>query len=207
MRKLKIGYVGRLIRQKGLFTILQALEICMPAVTFTLVGDGPALQELEAKVKTGSLFERVEFLKPQSPEGVASFMHSLDALVLMSETTDTWKEQFGRVIIEAHACGIPVIGSSSGSIPSVVGEGGWIVPEGDPNALATLLDRLATNPQLTADAKMAALRNIKRFGREKVAQDFLSALRHAANLRRTRHTERLDTVDELDKKMHSPKAP
>jgi glycosyltransferase involved in cell wall biosynthesis len=130
----------------------------------------------------------------------------LDVLVLMSETTDTWKEQFGRVIIEAQACGVPVIGSTSGSIPSVVGEGGWIVPEGDPDALATLLDRLATKPHLVADAKIAALRNIKRFDREKVAQDFLSALRHAANLRRTRNREQFDTVEELDKKMHSPKA-
>jgi glycosyltransferase involved in cell wall biosynthesis len=205
-RKLKIGYVGRLIRQKGLFTVLQALRISTPAVTLTLVGDGSAQQELEDKVRAYGLQERVEFMKPQPAEGVASVLHTFDALVLMSETTATWKEQFGRVIIEAQACGIPVIGSSSGSIPSVVGEGGWIVPEGDPNALATLLERLAANPQLIADAKIAALRNIKRFDREKVAQDFLSALRHAANLRRTRDRERLNTVDELDKKMHSPKA-
>ena len=205
-RRLKIGYVGRLIREKGLFTVLQALCVSTPAVTLTLVGDGSARQELEDKVQAYGLQERVEFMKPQSPEGVASVMHTLDALVLMSETTDTWKEQFGRVIIEAQACGIPVIGSSSGSIPSVVGEGGWIVPEGDPNALATLLDKLATNPQLIADAKIAALRNIKRFDREKVAQDLLSAFGHAVNVRRTRHRERLNAVDELDEKMESPKA-
>jgi glycosyltransferase involved in cell wall biosynthesis len=199
-RSLKVGYVGRLIKEKGLFTVLEALKVCTPEVTLTLVGDGCARKELADQVDSSGLQQRVKFMKPQSPEKVASFMHSCDVLLLMSETTATWKEQFGRVIIEAQACGTPVIGSSSGAIPSVIGEGGWIVPEGDPDALAILLDRLATNPQLIADAKIAALRNIKRFDREKVAQDFLSALRHAANLRHTRHYQRLNTVDELDEK-------
>ena len=60
----------------------------------------------------------------------------MDAMVLASRTTRRWKEQFGRVIIEAHACGTPVIGSNSGAIPDVVGQGGIIFPEGDTAALS-----------------------------------------------------------------------
>ncbi len=59
-----------------------------------------------------------------------------------------WKEQFGRVIIEAMACGVPVIGSNSGEIPSVIGEAGLIFPEGDAAALADCLAFLAQDPDL-----------------------------------------------------------
>ncbi len=67
------------------------------------------------------------------------FMNAIDVFVLPSRTTPRWKEQFGRVIIEAQACGTPVIGSDSGAIPEVVGKGGWIVPERDPPGLANAL--------------------------------------------------------------------
>jgi glycosyltransferase involved in cell wall biosynthesis len=203
-RKLKIGYVGRLLEQKGLFTVLQALEICMPAVTFTLVGEGSALQELESRVKTLGLQQRVEFVKPQSPQGVATFMRSLDALVLMSETTATWKEQFGRVIIEAQACGIPVIGSSSGAIPSVIGGGGWVVPEGNAKALACLLDRLVDDPPLIAEAKLKALQNVERFSPEKVGQDLYSAFLCAAEVRRPRHRQQYNPVSARGERQHVP---
>jgi glycosyltransferase involved in cell wall biosynthesis len=58
----------------------------------------------------------------------------------------TWKEQFGRVIIEAHACETPVIGSDSGAIPDVVGEGGLIFPERNPEKLAAAIMELRANP-------------------------------------------------------------
>jgi glycosyltransferase involved in cell wall biosynthesis len=192
-KRLKIGYVGRFIKEKGLFTVLQSLQCSSPAIEFFLMGDGPSRGELEEKARAHDLQQRVEFVQPRSAAGVAEFMHSLDALVLMSETTNTWKEQFGRVIIEAQACGTPVIGSSSGAIPYVVGDGGWIVPEGDVKALACLLDKLCTNPQLIADAKLAALENVKRFGPEKVGQDLFSAFMHAANNRRMQHASTIKT--------------
>ena len=58
----------------------------------------------------------------------------LDVLVLPSHTTPTWKEQFGRVIVEALWCGVPVVGSDSGEIPWLIEltGGGLVFPEGDP---------------------------------------------------------------------------
>ena len=80
---------------------------------------------------------RVHFLKSdKNAVGVARFMNGIDALILLSHTTPRFREQFGRVIMEAQGCGTPVIGSSCGSIPYVVGKGGWIVPEQQPEALA-----------------------------------------------------------------------
>jgi glycosyltransferase involved in cell wall biosynthesis len=76
-------------------------------------------------------------------EAVPRLMNALDVLVLPSRTTPTWKEQFGRVIIEAHACGVPVIGSDSGAIPEVIGPAGLTFPEGNIAALADSIMTLA----------------------------------------------------------------
>jgi glycosyltransferase involved in cell wall biosynthesis len=73
-------------------------------------------------------------------------MQSFTALVLPSRTTANWKEQFGRVIIEAMACGTPVIGSDSGEIPHVIGAGGATFPEGDAGALAAVIQAICTDP-------------------------------------------------------------
>jgi glycosyltransferase involved in cell wall biosynthesis len=170
-----IGYVGRLIREKGLFTILDGLARCRQKVNFLMMGSGNASNELRQRIHELGLTERVRLLDPQPPPQVALFMNSLSALVLMSETTRTWKEQFGRVIIEAQACGVPVIGSSSGSIPAVVGKGGWIVEEANSQKLAELLDDLASNPSKLADTSIKAADNLKRFSMETVAGSLHSA--------------------------------
>ena len=62
--------------------------------------------------------------------------------MLPSLTTASWKEQFGRVLVEAQACGIPVLGSNSGAIPEVIGDAGIVFPENDDVAMLAALDRL-----------------------------------------------------------------
>jgi glycosyltransferase involved in cell wall biosynthesis len=74
-------------------------------------------------------------------------MNALDVLVLPSRTTARWKEQFGRVIIEAHACATPVIGSDSGAIPAVIGDAGLVFSEGDARAFADAIQTLKNDPE------------------------------------------------------------
>ncbi len=150
-----LGYVGRIVREKGLHDVLEAMAACAEPVTLLVVGSGADEAAFTARAAELGLADRVRVLPPRPPAEVARLMNGLDALVLMSRTTRTWKEQFGRVIMEAHACAVPVIGSSSGSIPGVVADGGWIVPEGDAPALARLLARLATAPSEVAAAGSA----------------------------------------------------
>ena len=69
-------------------------------------------------------------------------MRRFDVLVGPSLTTPRWKEQFGRMLVEAMACGVPVIGSDSGEIPHVIGDAGIVVPEGDRVALCAAIARL-----------------------------------------------------------------
>ena len=59
-------------------------------------------------------------------------LRTFSVLVQPSLTRRNWKEQFGRALMEAMACGVPVVGSASAEIPNVVGDAGLVVPEGDP---------------------------------------------------------------------------
>ena len=88
-------------------------------------------------------------LPPVSYEDMPAFLKSLDVLVLPSVTIlPLHREQFGRVLVEAMAAGVPVVGSSSGAIPEVIGDAGLVVPERDPSALAAAIDRVLSEPSL-----------------------------------------------------------
>lgn len=155
------GYVGRLVEQKGLAEILQALTDCPPEVNVVFAGSGPYQAELERLVAVRNLQARVRFLPNRAREELPEVMSALDVLLLPSRTTPRWKEQFGRVIIEAHACRTPVIGSDSGAIPGVVGAGGLIVPEQNPAALAAAICRLRDNPALLQEMGAAGRRQVE----------------------------------------------
>lgn len=130
-----IGYVGRFTPEKGLLVLLAAMCRLPAKVHCILIGEGPMRTELELWSHLSELKGRVQLLDPMMPEDLAKYMNCMDALVLPSLTTGDWKEQYGRVLGEAMACGVPVIGSDSGAIPEVIGDAGLIVPEGNASAL------------------------------------------------------------------------
>jgi glycosyltransferase involved in cell wall biosynthesis len=94
-------------------------------------------------------------------------MQQLDALVLPSRTTPSWREQFGRVLVEAMSCEVPVVGSSSGEIPHVIGGAGLVFPEGNPPALANALRLLLHDERLR--------RELGRRGRARVLAHYTQA--------------------------------
>ena len=107
---------------------------------------------------------------------VAQFIRELDVLILLTRNSGAVREQFGRVITEAHACGVSVIGSTSGAIPSVIGPGGWVVPEHDPAALARLLVTLIRNPEERAARGQNGIENVNaRFTQAVVAQSLAAS--------------------------------
>lgn len=178
---LRIGYVGRLVEEKGLDDALDAIARAAVPVSLAIMGEGPYEGRLRQRVAELGLGERVSFQGWGTPAEVASFMRSLDIMVLLTRTTKSVREQFGRVIVEAQACGIPVIGSECGAIPSVIGDGGWIVPERDPGALAKLLEQVAADATLRGVRGAAARRNVEaRFTYEAVSQALASACFAAA---------------------------
>ncbi|HEY8332530.1 MAG TPA: glycosyltransferase [Tardiphaga sp.] len=179
---LRIGYVGRLVEEKGLDDALDAIARAAVPVSLAIMGEGPYEGRLRQRVAELGLGERVSFQGWGTPAEVASFMRGLDIMVLLTRTTKSVREQFGRVIVESQACGIPVIGSECGAIPSVIGDGGWIVPERDPGALAKLLEQVAADATLRGVRGAAARRNVEaRFTYEAVSQALASACFAAAS--------------------------
>lgn len=178
---IRIGYVGRLVEEKGLDDVLDALAMGGVRVSLSIMGEGPHEATLRQRVRQLGLGGCVSFRGWGPPADVAGFMRSLDALVLLTRTTKAVREQFGRVIMEAQACGVPVIGSTCGAIPNVVGDGGWIVPERDPASLRELLDKMARDPALLRAKGVAARANIEaRFTYEAVATAIATACTAAA---------------------------
>jgi glycosyltransferase involved in cell wall biosynthesis len=145
-----IGYVGRIDQMKGLSTLLNALDHLEDEdCHLVLIGSGPDEDRFVQLADSLGLQDQVTFLGYIDHAEIPSYLATLDVLVLPSETQPDWKEQFGRVIIEALACGTPVVGSDSGSIPHLVRdtEGGLVFPEGDAGTLADRLQTLIDRPE------------------------------------------------------------
>jgi glycosyltransferase involved in cell wall biosynthesis len=145
-RPFTVGYAGRLVESKGLADLLAAVRALAAPVELMLIGDGEMRRQLEGQTIPGS---HVQVLDDIAHDQMARGYGKLDVLVLPSHTTPTWKEQFGRVVIEALSCGVPVVGSDSGEIPWLIEltGGGLVFPEGDHEALARRLNELRADPE------------------------------------------------------------
>jgi glycosyltransferase involved in cell wall biosynthesis len=147
---LRIGYAGGLLPEKGLDLLLQACAKLQGAWQLTLVGEGESRASLVALAAELGVADRVRFDPRLESHAMPVFYQDLDVFVLPSRTLPTWKEQFGRVLIEAMSCAVPVVGSTSGEIPHVVGEAGLLFAEGDVDALHSHIERLLDVPELRA---------------------------------------------------------
>ncbi len=156
-----VGYAGRLIASKGLGDLLEAVRRLDAPIELLMIGNGELRSDLEGQPIPGS---RVRILDSLSHEQMASGYAQLDVLVLPSHTTPTWKEQFGRVIIEALWCGVPVIGSDSGEIPWLIEltGGGLVFGEGDVEMLAGAIAKLRAEPELRAELARAGRATVQR---------------------------------------------
>lgn len=157
-----VGYVGRLVPEKGIDNLLDALAR-LPDVRGVIVGDGPEREMLMARAEALGIASRVTFTGAVPSLDAIRLIGSLDVLALPSRAFRNWSEQFGRVLIEAMASGVPVVASDSGAIGEVVGDAGLLVPEDDPAQLAVAL---ATALE-TRSAEMLRAR-----GRQRVAARF-----------------------------------
>lgn len=169
-RGFTIAYVGRLVPEKGVDVLLEALAELPGVWRLRVVGQGPEEERLKAQVRLLGLSHRVSFEGWLPSVRMPAFYRELDALVLPSRSRPNWVEQFGRVLIEAMACAVPVIGSDCGEIPHVIGNAGLVFPEGDPAALRATLTRLTRDVDLWSDlARRGRERVLKHFTQERIA--------------------------------------
>ncbi len=144
-----VGYVGRLVPEKGIHHLLEAFSLlAIPTSSLLIVGNGPLRKQLEEKAIQLGIENQIRWIQAVDQTRIPDYLNCMDTLVLPSVTTATWKEQFGRVLIEAQACEVTVIGSNSGAIPEVINKAGLIYPESDAEELSKNLKKLAKSKGL-----------------------------------------------------------
>ena len=135
-----VGFLGRFIADKGLPLLMRVLDSLTTPWRALLVGSG----SLDADVRAWSRRhgDRVQVQPAVGHAEVPGYLNAMDVLCAPSQTTAHWREQFGRMLIEAFACGVPVVASRSGEIPYVVGDAGIVIGERDERQWALTLDGL-----------------------------------------------------------------
>lgn len=139
-----VGFVGRLVPEKGLELLTTVLDDLRGPWRALFVGNGP----LEAPLRrwASRYGDRVSIASEVAHAEVPAYLNAMDLLCAPSLTTAHWREQFGRMLVEAFAAGVPVIASDSGEIPYVVGEAGLVVAENDRPAWRTAVSGLLADP-------------------------------------------------------------
>lgn len=158
-----IGFVGRVLQMKGLDTLVDAVAtITDVPVTLVILGNGDYKEALKQHCADLGISERVRFMEGVPARDVPVLLGCFDAMVLPSLSAPHWREQFGRVLIEAMACGVPVVGSDSGEIPHVIGDAGVITPEGRVQELAAALHRLCVDATYRDDLRRRGIERVQR---------------------------------------------
>src|ERR1700694_4880589 len=168
---LAIGFVGRLVPNKGLDNLLQALALHRGARwRVTVVGEGPERERLEALTSELRLAARVRWMGGLPAERIANLWPELDVVVQPSRALPGWLESNGHVLIEAMAHEVAVLGSGSGVIPELIGDAGVVVPAGDVPALAAALERLSDEAIRRPLAQAARARALRLYSDDAIAE-------------------------------------
>ncbi len=179
-----IGFMGRLIEDKGLATLADALNgIRHLPWRLALVGEGSYADAFARRIGTLGLQDRVAYPGYVPHTSAPDYLSAFDVLVIPSETQPNWQEQFGRVIIEAMACGTPVVGSDSGEIPHLLETtgGGLIFPERNASALSRRLETILQDESLRKSlAKRGREVVIQEYTNSTLARDFSNAIADAS---------------------------
>ena len=173
-----IGYAGRLVPEKGVDLIIQAAAALPGPWQLAIAGDGPAKTELISQCRQLGVQDQV-FFDGQIPFGrMPAFLQQLDVLVVPSRTRPNWKEQFGRVLVEAMACGVAVLGSDSGEIPHVIGDAGLTFPEDNLEILQSQLLQLMQNIETRIEfGKKGRQRVLEQFTQKQIAAQTIQVYR------------------------------
>ena len=115
---------------------------------------------------------RTHFVSAVPSTDMPAWLNALDVLVLPSRSRRGWVEQFGRVLVEAMACGVAVVGTESGEIPAVIGDAGLTFPENDVAGLRVHLTNLRDSPELRRTLGRRGLgRALDHFTNERIARE------------------------------------
>jgi glycosyltransferase involved in cell wall biosynthesis len=176
---LRVGFVGRLIRHKGVDVLLEAAALD-PRLVVEVFGAGPESENLAGLAGRLGVADRVTFHGYLDEAALPEVYPRLDVLAVPSVPRPGWVEQFGRVVVEAQASGLPVVASASGALPDVVGDAGLLVAPSDPASLRAALVRFLDEPGLWERLRQRGLAGVGRYSWASVARDQMALYRDAA---------------------------
>lgn len=172
---LSIGFVGRLVPERGLDLLFRACVGLVGKWTLTVIGTGPSQEELEALAQRLGISARISWLGALPHDEVELVWPRLDCVVVPARTTPRWVLTLGRAALQAMANGVAVVASDSGALPELVGDAGRIVPEEDVPALTAALQELCADPAECRRLGGAGHRRIvEQFSHEAIAGKTLS---------------------------------
>ena len=157
---LAIGFVGRLVPERGLDLLFRACVGMAGKWTLTVVGTGPSQEELEGLAQRLGIAARISWVGALPGPAVDEVWPQLDCLVLPSRTTQRWVMTVGRAALHAMAHGVAVVGTDSGALRELVGNGGRIVPEEDVPSLTAALHELYSDRSLCERLGAAGRRRV-----------------------------------------------
>ncbi len=171
-----VGYVGRMVKEKGIFTLLRAAERLLteaPEALMVWVGDGVDRPELQARLEQSALRQRHLFR--HWTDDMQGIYNALDVIAVPSE----YVEPFGRVSVEAQACGTAVVCSDAGGLPETLSPqvSGLLTRKGDAEQLTSALLELVRDPDRRRSMALAGRQfACANFSFERIAHDFEALL-------------------------------
>ncbi|MDI6739179.1 MAG: glycosyltransferase [Candidatus Edwardsbacteria bacterium] len=176
-----IGFIARLLREKGILTLIEAAAKLEHDFRLLVVGKGPIENEARRQADRAGIRDKVVWAGIIPHILLSDYMNLMDVFVLPSIPARDWKEQFGHVVIEAMACRVPVVGSDCGAIPELMGEGGLVFPAGEHVALADCLRKLHADRALRINlGNKGRQRAIREYSNATVANRLVGFLRAVA---------------------------
>lgn len=177
-----VGYLGRLVPEKGLHLLMKVMEQISVSWKLLIVGTGP--MEVELRRWAAKYPDQVRVCTDVGHSDVPDYLNAMDILVAPSQTYPNWREQFGRMLIEAFACSVPVIGSDCGEIPYVLEGAGIVVGEKDEQGWVMAITQLLQDPALREKLGRAGLEKARRlYSWSAVAQQHLDFFKQILSAR------------------------
>lgn len=175
-----IGYLGRLSEEKGCDLFMDVLtQLKEKPWSFLVMGSGPYKEKIETWAKFHGLEDRVKVLLVKHQD-VPNYLPVCDLLICPSQTRKFWKEQFGRMIVEAFSAGVPVMGSDSGEIPRVIGDAGVVLPEADNHAWREAIESFLNSPESYKSLIEKGLERVHLYSAKTIANQYKEVYRHMA---------------------------
>lgn len=177
-----LGYFGRLVPEKGVDLLFDAAKLLIDSginLNIIICGSGNSESELRSYAEKLEINKYISWVGAIKHDDIPDILIQTDVVVLPSRTVHgKWKEQFGHILIEAMAMGIPVVGSNSGAIPEVVGRDDLIFSENNSEELMLILRRLIADKNWTLEASnFLEDRAVKEYSDQKISELLLSIWR------------------------------